>query len=53
MTIIIFLFLSGFMDMSNALPRKVAMIESFTPTAIMAVVLTKMFDLNDDLSNAA
>jgi len=29
------------------------MIESFMPTAIMAVVLTKMFDLNDDLSNSA
>lgn len=50
---LLLLFLFGFMGMSNSLPRKVVMIESFMPTAIMAVVLTKMFDLNDDLSNAA
>ena len=50
-----FFYFVGFplMGMVNPLPSKVVMIESFMPTAIIAVVLTKIFDLNNDLSNAA
>ena len=43
----------GYFRMTNPLPLKVAFVESFMPTAILAVVLSKLFRLNEDLANAA
>jgi predicted permease len=43
----------GYFGMANALPMKVVFVESFMPTAILAVVLSKIFRLNEDLANAA
>jgi predicted permease len=39
--------------MEDLLPAKVVLVESFMPTAIMAVLLVKIFRLNEDLANAA
>jgi predicted permease len=47
------LFLFGYFSMEDLLPVKVVLVESFMPTAIMAVVLVKLFRLNEDLANAA
>lgn len=43
----------GYFRMANSLPLKVVFVESFMPTAILAVVLSKIFSLNEDLANAA
>jgi predicted permease len=43
----------GYFQMSYRLPLKVVFVESFMPTAILAVVLSKIFRLNEDLANAA
>jgi predicted permease len=43
----------GYFSMADPLPLKVAFVESFMPTAILAVVLSKLFRLNEDLANAA
>ncbi len=49
----ILLFVFGYFGMEDLLPVKVVLVESFMPTAIMAVVLVKLFHLNEDLANAA
>jgi predicted permease len=43
----------GYFRLPDPLPLQVTFIESFMPTAILAVVLSKLFGLNDDLANAA
>lgn len=43
----------GFLRFEDPLPAKVILIESFMPTAIMSVLLVKVFNLNEDLSNAS
>jgi predicted permease len=43
----------GYFRLPEPLPLQVTFIESFMPTAILAVVLSKLFELNDDLANAA
>jgi predicted permease len=43
----------GYFGMTSPLPLRVAFVESFMPTAILAVVLSKLFRLNEDLANAA
>jgi len=43
----------GYFRMTNSVPLRVAFVESFMPTAILAVVLSKLFRLNEDLANAA
>ncbi len=43
----------GYFRMANVLPLQVVFVESFMPTAILAVVLSKIFRLNEDLANAA
>jgi predicted permease len=43
----------GYFTAQDTLPLRVAFVESFMPTAILAVVLAKLFELNDDLANAA
>jgi predicted permease len=43
----------GFLHFEDSLPAKVIFVESFMPTAIMSVLLVKIFNLNEDLSNAS
>jgi predicted permease len=43
----------GYFGMHSTLPLRVAFVESFMPTAILAVVLSKLFRLNEDLANAS
>jgi predicted permease len=43
----------GFLRFEDPLPAKVIFIESSMPTAIMSVLLVKLFNLNEDLSNAS
>ena len=43
----------GFLRFEDLLPAKVIFIESFMPTAIMSVLLVKLFNLNEDLANAS
>ncbi len=43
----------GYFRMEDVLPLQVVFVESFMPTAILAVVLSKIFRLNEDLANAA
>jgi len=50
---ILLLAVFGYLKMDNPLPSSVVFIQSFMPTAIMAVILSKVFRLNEDLSNAA
>ncbi len=47
------LFLFGYHRMEDLLPFRIVFIESFMPSAIMGLVLIKVFDLNEDLGNAA
>jgi len=47
------LFLFGYLRMENSLPAEVVLLQSFMPSAIMAVILAKLFSLNSDLANAA
>jgi len=47
------LYLFGFLKIENPVPAKVVLIESFMPTAIMSVVMVKLFELNEDLANSA
>ncbi len=49
---LLLLFVLGFFRFTDPLPSRVIFIESFMPTAIMSVLLVKLFDLNEDLSNA-
>ena len=46
-------FLLGFNLLRDPVPAKVILVESFMPTAIMSLVLVKIFDLNDHLANSA
>ena len=50
---LLLLFLFGYLRMENIIPSKVIFIESFMPTAIVAVAFVKIFNLNEDLANAA
>ena len=43
----------GFLHFDDPLPAKVIFVESFMPAAIMSVLLVKVFNLNEDLSNAS
>jgi len=47
------IYLFGFLGIDDLIPSKVIFIESFMPTAIMSVILVKIFELNEDLSNSA
>jgi predicted permease len=47
------LIVMGFFRFEDPLPAKVIFVESFMPTAIMSVLLVKIFNLNEDLSNAS
>jgi predicted permease len=47
------LVLFGYLRASDTLPARVMLVESAMPTAIMAVILTKLFGLDEDLANAA
>ena len=49
----IILYLSGYSNLENPIPSRVILVESFMPTAIMSVVLVKIFNLNEDLANAS
>jgi len=49
----ILLYISGFFKLSNLIPARVMLVESFMPAAIMSVVLVKLFNLNEDLANAS
>jgi predicted permease len=42
----------GFLRASDTLPARVMLVESAMPTAIMAVIMTKLFSLDEDLANA-
>ncbi len=47
------LLLFGYFRMNSSLPAGVVLLQSFMPSAIMAVILSKLFALNSDLANAA
>ena len=47
------LIVMGFLRLDDPLPAKVIFVESFMPAAIMSVLLVKVFNLNEDLSNAS
>jgi len=47
------LYIFGYFGLKNTIPSRVILVESFMPTAIMSVVLVKIFNLNEDLANAA
>ena len=49
---LLLLFVLGFFRFMDPLPSRVIFMESFMPTAIMSILLVKLFDLNEDLSNA-
>jgi predicted permease len=53
LTSILLLLTLGYFRSASTLPLKVAFVESFMPSAILAVVLSKIFRLNEDLANAA
>lgn len=50
---IILLLLFGYLRAEDTLPAGVLLVQSFMPSAIMAVILSKLFSLNTDLANAA
>jgi len=47
------LIVMGFLRLDDPLPAKVIFVESFMPAAIMSILLVKVFNLNEDLSNAS
>jgi predicted permease len=49
----ILMYLFGYLKLENQIPAKVIFVESFMPSAIMSVVMVKIFKLDDDLSNSA
>jgi len=53
LTSLLMMWALGYFRMAHSLPLKVVFVESFMPTAILAVVLSKIFRLNEDLANAA
>ena len=53
LTSLLMMWALGYFRMARRLPLQVVLVESFMPTAILAVVLSKIFRLNEDLANAA
>ena len=53
LTSLLMMWALGYFRMAHRLPLQVVFVESFMPTAILAVVLSKIFRLNEDLANAA
>ena len=49
----ILLHIFGYFKLGNLIPSRVILVESFMPAAIMSVVLVKIFNLNEDLTNAS
>jgi len=47
------LFTLGYFKMETILPTRVVLLQTLMPSAIMAVILSKLFSLNNDLANAA
>ena len=49
---ILLAYLFNYQDIMEGLPLKIAIIESFMPTAIASLVLASLFDLDQDLANS-
>jgi predicted permease len=45
--------LFGYLQAADTLPARVMIVESAMPTAIMAVIMVKIFGLDEDMANAA
>jgi predicted permease len=53
LTALCLLALFGYLRASDLLPARVIVLESAMPTAIMAVIMVKVFGLDEDMANAA